>query len=97
MDIVKDVLELCLDTPQLKSAIMYRANLSYRQLEAHLRVCVKNELLKKQIEGSRVVYTTTKKGMKFLEVFGMLKSLMCAPVKEQNGARARMMVKRDES
>ena len=76
MDILNDVLKLCLDTPQLKSAIMYKANLSYRQVEVHLTICVRRELLKKQIEGSRVVYITTKRGMKFLEIFDMLKNLL---------------------
>lgn len=76
LDIVKDVLEICRDTPRLKTAIMYRAGLSYRQLEIKLRFCVERELLKKQIEGSRVVYVTTEKGIQLLDNYNKLASLM---------------------
>lgn len=76
LDIMKDILELCLDRPSGKTVIMYRANLSYRQLQGHLRICEKIGLLKKQIQGSRVVYVTTDKGIQFLEAFNKITSLM---------------------
>lgn len=90
MDITKDVLEVCLVTPSLKTSIMYRTNLSFRQLETYLRICVKGGLLKKQIDGSRVVYITTEKGVEFLEAYDKIMSLV--KVRAQN-----KMVKKDES
>lgn len=60
----------------MKSHIMYRANLSFAQLDRYLSHCVERKLLKKQIKGSRVVYATTKKGKEFLENFDKAKSLV---------------------
>jgi len=53
----------------MKSQIMYRAKLSFRQLEIFLSLCMTKELLKVKIEGSRVVYATTEKGVRFLEAY----------------------------
>jgi len=55
-----------------------------------LRICVKGGLLKKQIDGSRVVYITTEKGVEFLEAYDKIMSLV--KVRAQN-----KMVKKDES
>ncbi len=76
--IMEDVLKICLDTASMKSGIMYRANLSFAQLELYLSTCVESGLLKKQIEGSRVVYVTTEKGREFLEAFDKVTSLIKA-------------------
>lgn len=76
LDIMIDILELCLDEPHMKTSILYRANLSHRQVEDYLRICLGIRLLKKQIEGSRVVYVTTEKGRKIVEAYDKLESLI---------------------
>jgi predicted transcriptional regulator len=63
--VIGDVLKIGLDTAVTKSEIMYRANLSFSQVEMYLVFCLKVGLLKKQIKGSRVVYVTTEKGREF--------------------------------
>jgi predicted transcriptional regulator len=75
-DIIKDVLELCLDRPLMKTAIMYKAKLSYAQIEEFLSFCVTVGLLKNQIVGSRVVYITTQKGMKLIDMLNQVKTLL---------------------
>lgn len=62
--------------PCMKTHIIYRANLSFAQLNRYLSFCLEHKLLKKQIKGSRVVYATTKKGRKFLDAFEKAKSLV---------------------
>jgi predicted transcriptional regulator len=76
LDVIRDMLELCVDKPLVKTAIMYRANLSFRQVEEYLSFCVKRGLLRNQIEGSRVVYTTTQKGKKLLDAIYHVESIL---------------------
>lgn len=60
----------------LKTDIMYRANLSFAQLNEYLSFMEYIKLLKKEIEGSRVVYVATSKGRRYLDNFKAIKSLI---------------------
>ena len=53
----------------LKTQIMYRANLSFAQLNEYLSVLIKMDLLKVQNENKKKVYKTTSKGEKYLEKY----------------------------
>ena len=53
----------------LKTQIMYRANLSFAQLNEYLSFLTKMDLLKVQNENSRNIYITTPKGDKYLEKY----------------------------
>ena len=49
----------------LQTQIMYRANLSYAQLNECLNFLLKRELLKRNTENGKRVYRTTAKGVKY--------------------------------
>ncbi len=51
----------------LKTQIMYRANLSFAQLNSYLSVLIDLKLLKENKSDRKTVYKTTEKGAKFME------------------------------
>lgn len=64
-----------------KTTIMYRCNLSFRQLEAYLGLLLSKELLKmltrRESSASRY-FETTERGLRFLKAYRSLNSLMKA-------------------
>lgn len=55
-----------------KTGIMYRCNLSYKQLEVYLKLLLSMEFLVSRSN----LFITTAKGLKFLEAYRALKELM---------------------
>jgi len=53
----------------LKTWIMYRANLSFAQLNEYLNFLLKMGLLKVNTENGKRVYKTTAKGLKYLKKY----------------------------
>ncbi|WP_226986966.1 winged helix-turn-helix domain-containing protein [Candidatus Nitrososphaera evergladensis] len=72
VEIAYDILKLCL-TPQKKTQIMYRANLSYEQANYYLAVFVTKGLLEQNMrqgvndQGYRQYLITTQKGRDVLQ------------------------------
>ena len=60
----------------LKTQIMYRANLSFAQLNEYLSFLQEIRLLKVNSEDGRTTYKTTSKGIKYLENFSKIKELL---------------------
>ena len=60
----------------LKTQIMYRANLSFAQLNEYLSFLIKMHLLKVKNENRRNTYKTTAKGDKYLEKYKDLADLL---------------------
>jgi predicted transcriptional regulator len=60
----------------LKTQIMYRANLSFAQLNEYLSFLQEIRLLKVNSEDGRTTYKTTSKGIKYLENFSKIKDLL---------------------
>jgi predicted transcriptional regulator len=60
----------------LKTQIMYRANLSFAQLNEYLSFLIKMDLLKVKNANRRDTYTTTAKGHKYLEKYKDLANLL---------------------
>ena len=60
----------------LKTQIMYRANLSFAQLNEYLNFLLKRELLKVNAENKKTFYKTTSKGVKYLENYEEISSLL---------------------
>lgn len=60
----------------LKTQIMYRANLSFAQLNEYLSLLQDVKLLKVNTEDGRTTYKTTSKGIKYLENFSKIKDLL---------------------
>lgn len=63
-----------------KTRIMYRCNLSFKQLQAYLKYLKKKGFLetinKKEKNREATVFQTTKKGLAFLEAYQNLKELI---------------------
>lgn len=51
-----------------KTSIMYRANLSFSQLNQYLTAMLQSQLLEKSVNNGKIVYCPTEKGLTFLEL-----------------------------
>ena len=65
------ILKLCVKSTK-KTHIMYRANLSHQQLEKYLNLLLERNLVAAGDDG----YTTTPRGMNFIEKFNELQGIM---------------------
>ncbi|MDI6691367.1 MAG: winged helix-turn-helix domain-containing protein [Candidatus Bathyarchaeota archaeon] len=63
--IIAEILEIAKEGT-LKTQIMYRANLSFTQLNDYLRFMLKIKLLDKILENDKEIYKATDKGLNFL-------------------------------
>lgn len=78
MDIIANILRVS-DEGAKKTHIMYKCNLSFRQLHAYLNLLIDRRLLKKveRKESSRQeLYVTTSKGKDFLQGYKSIKALL---------------------
>jgi predicted transcriptional regulator len=82
--IIAEILEIA-NEGTLKTPIMYRANLSFTQLNEYLDFMLKTDLLQKVHTNEREVYRATDKGLDFLqryrEIMGLLR--LVKPVSEE--------------
>lgn len=60
----------------LKTQIMYRANLSFTQLNEYLQFLLLNNLIARKKSEGRAVYSITLKGSSFLQTYGELLQLL---------------------
>jgi len=75
LDVLSDILLVALDGAK-KTHIMYRANLSYSQLEVYLNFALLRGLLERHVDNESEVYVTSIKGKIFLYEFRRLKRLL---------------------
>jgi predicted transcriptional regulator len=78
MDIIANILRVS-DEGAKKTHIMYKCNLSFRQLHAYLNLLIDRRLLRKveREESSRQeLYVTTSKGKAFLQAYKGIKALL---------------------
>lgn len=73
--IIAEILVIAKDG-SLKTQIMYRANLSFAQLNEYLNFLLKMELLKVNTENGKTIYKTTPKGVKYLENYEEISNLL---------------------
>ncbi|MEM3608801.1 MAG: winged helix-turn-helix domain-containing protein [Candidatus Bathyarchaeia archaeon] len=73
--IVSEILEIAKDGT-LKTQIMYRANLSFTQLNDYLKFMLKINLLKKIVENDKEIYKATEKGLNFLQRYREITELL---------------------
>jgi predicted transcriptional regulator len=73
--IISEILTIAKDG-SLKTQIMYRANLSFAQLNEYLSFLLKIKLLKVVTENERIIYKTTTKGIKYLENYDKITGLL---------------------
>jgi len=73
--IIAEILEIAKDSV-LKTQIMYRANLSFTQLNDYLKFMLKNALLEKVLLNDKEVYKATEKGKNFLQRYREITELL---------------------
>ena len=73
--IIAEILEIAREGT-LKTQIMYRANLSFTQLNQYLDLLTKIKLLEIMKENEKNVYMTTEKGMKYLQNYREITKLL---------------------
>jgi len=73
--IMAEVLEIA-KNGCLKTQIMYRANLSFAQLNDYLGFLLEVGLLKETIEDKKDVYKITSKGIRFLQNYYRIRDLL---------------------
>ena len=75
LDIIAEILTIAQDG-LLKTQIMYRANLSFAQLNEYLEFLIKMELLEIEKENRKTTYKTTNKGERYLEKYEDISGLL---------------------
>ena len=73
--IISEILIIAKDG-SLKTQIMYRANLSFAQLNEYLSFLLKIKLLKVVKHNGKTAYKTTTKGIKYLENYEKIAGLL---------------------
>jgi predicted transcriptional regulator len=73
--IMAEILTIAKDG-SLKTQIMYRANLSFAQLNEYLNILTKMNLLEIQNENNKKIYKTTAKGNKYLEKYKEISDIL---------------------
>jgi predicted transcriptional regulator len=86
LSIIAEILEIAKDG-SLKTQIMYRANLSFAQLNEYLKFMLKIQLLNKFVDNGKEVYASTPKGLEFLQRHCELAELLTEKTSSKNGAK----------
>ena len=73
--IIAEILEIAKEGT-LKTQIMYKANLSFTQLNDYLGFMLKISLMDKTVENDREVYKSTEKGQDFLQRYREINELL---------------------
>jgi len=73
--IIAEILAIAKDG-SLKTQIMYRANLSFAQLNEYLNFLLKMGLLKRNTQNRKTLYKITSKGVKYLENYEEISNLL---------------------
>jgi len=75
MFIIAEILNIA-KSGSLKTQIMYRANLSFAQLNEYLSFLTEMELLEIKEEDNKNIYEITEKGERYLEKYKDISSLL---------------------
>ena len=81
--IIAEILEISREG-SLKTQIMYRANLSFTQLNDYLKFMLKISLLEKVLMNEKDIYRATVKGLDFLQRYNEITELIKSE-EESNG------------
>ena len=85
--IIAEILEIAKEGT-LKTQIMYKANLSFAQLNDYLKFMLKIQLMEKLVDQGKDVYVSTEKGLDFLQRQCELTELLkTEEEKPRNGAK----------
>ena len=84
--IISEIMEIS-KAGALKTQIMYKANLSFAQLNEYLKLLEKINLLKKSVDSGKEVYTATEKGLDFLQRHREIMYLLNEEGNSRNGMK----------
>ena len=70
-----EILEVAMDGA-LKTQVMYRANLSFAQLNEYLKLMLDLRLLESVKNSERTLYKTTAKGIRYLQSYREIRDLL---------------------
>jgi len=73
--IMAEILEITMEGV-LKTQVMYKANLSFAQLNEYLRLLLELKLLELTGDDERNIYKTTHKGVRYLESYRKIRELL---------------------
>jgi len=77
LHIIADVLGIATNG-SLKTQIMYKANLSFAQLNEYLSFLLETKLIASTTQNEKVTYKVTSKGMNFLQNYAKIRDLLKA-------------------
>ena len=86
LSIITEILEIAKEGT-LKTQIMYKANLSFAQLNDYLKFMLKTSLLNKFRANGKEVYEATEKGLDFLQRHFELAELLKEKGTSKNGVK----------
>jgi predicted transcriptional regulator len=84
LHIMAEILQITLEGA-LKTQVMYKANLSFAQLNQYLSLLLNLKLLELKENSEKAIYKTTTKGMRFLEGYKQILELF-KKTEETNGS-----------
>src|ERR671938_1978234 len=73
-DIVATILESASNTPIPKTRLMYMSYLSHKKMTSFAAMLIQNDLL--SFDNHRRLFSTTAKGLKFLELYNEIQQLL---------------------
>lgn len=84
--IIAEILEIAREGT-LKTQIMYRANLSFTQLNQYLKLLTEIKLLEVIKKNDKSIYVITEKGMKFLQNYREISQLLMTENKKNGNTK----------
>ncbi len=84
--IIAEILDIAKDGA-LKTQIMYKANLSFSQLNTYLTLMLQTELLETRDRSGKTIYKTTKKGVSYIHSYKDIIETLNGNNNENNGPR----------
>ena len=83
IEIIGDILEVCLDGVTRRTHIMYRGNLSYLMLREYTEELIRKSLIEEKNSGS---FITTEKGRAFLKHYERIREMLAENESDLDGA-----------
>jgi predicted transcriptional regulator len=84
--IISEIMEIAKEGT-LKTQIMYKANLSFAQLNEYVKLLIKINLLRKEIDRGKDVYRSTEKGLDFLQRHHEIMDLLSETANNKNALK----------
>lgn len=84
--IIAEILDIARDGA-LKTQIMYRANLSFSQLNTYIKLLMETQLIETVEKSGKTVYKTTKKGVEYMQSYKEVIETLSTPDNNNNGPR----------